>query len=88
MLETIKNLDTDWFLYLNQFHSEFWDQVMWWISVKWTWIPLYFLLFIYNIFKYKNNSIWIILTIVVLITSVGLLSFISIQTFILDIGTF
>lgn len=41
MLETIQQIDTNIFLYLNGFHSPFFDVVMWWASNKFIWIPLY-----------------------------------------------
>lgn len=28
-------------LAINHAGNVFWDQVMWWVSLKWTWIPLY-----------------------------------------------
>jgi undecaprenyl-diphosphatase len=33
--------DQQLFLFLNSFHSPFWDEVMWIISGRLTWIPLY-----------------------------------------------
>ena len=60
MIETLKNWDTQLFLFLNGKHNAFWDFVMFWASEKLIWIPLYILLF-YLIFSYyKKNGWWII----------------------------
>lgn len=68
MLEFLNNLDTSVFLWLNSFHSPFWDKIMWFISGKYEWIPLYGALLAWVIYKFKWKSIWIILSIAVLIT--------------------
>ncbi len=68
MLDTVKHLDTELFLFLNQFHSAFWDKIMWQISDKLIWVPLYVLIIGYIIWKFKKKSVWIILTILLLIT--------------------
>ncbi len=55
MLEFLKDLDTRLFLYLNSLHSPFCDSVMWYVSGKLIWIPLYLGLLCFIIFKYKRN---------------------------------
>lgn len=47
MIETLINWDIQFFLWLNSFHSPFWDTVMYYISEKETWYPLYLLIIIY-----------------------------------------
>lgn len=60
MLEQIINLDKEIFLALNGLHNPFFDQVMWWISDKYIWIPFYaFLLFLIFYFKKKQGFILI-----------------------------
>ena len=51
-------------------HSEFWDFVMYWLSDKYIWIPLYLFLLFLVIKKYKTSS-WkvVLLVIVVLVLS-------------------
>ncbi|MFN4235364.1 MAG: phosphatase PAP2 family protein [Bacteroidia bacterium] len=44
MFEYLEILDQQLFLYLNQFHSPFFDELMRWITHRFTWIPLYILL--------------------------------------------
>lgn len=44
MIETLDQLDKSLFLFLNGLHSGGMDVVMYWVSHKYTWIPLYALL--------------------------------------------
>ena len=70
MTETItylKELDTELFIYLNGLHSQFWDFVMFWISNKFIWVPLYLVLFWIVIKDFKYRSIVIILTLIIII---------------------
>ncbi|MBT3209390.1 MAG: phosphatase PAP2 family protein [Bacteroidetes bacterium] len=53
LLEYINFWDTKLFLVLNSFHSPLWDDIMWWISATYTWIPLY-LFVLFFIFKEKK----------------------------------
>lgn len=41
MIETILELDTSLFLWLNAFHNSFFDDVMYWVSHKFLWVPFY-----------------------------------------------
>ncbi len=68
MLETIEKLDQELFLLLNGMHNLYMDTVMWHISGKLEWIPLYLLLLFLVIKKYKKQSWKIIAGIAVLIT--------------------
>ncbi len=68
MLETIQNIDQELFLYLNGLHNSFFDFVMYWVSNKFIWIPMY-AWFIYQIIrKYKKQSILILILVAVMIT--------------------
>lgn len=60
MIEKLIEFDQSVFLALNGTHSPFWDYVMWWISNKYIWIPLYLFL-IYLLWKKYKNQIWIVL---------------------------
>lgn len=67
MIETLKHLDTQLFLFLNGKHNEFWDFVMYWASEKMIWIPVY-IFFLYLIIRhFKKNSYWIILSAIAMI---------------------
>lgn len=68
MLETLKQWDTELFLFLNGKHNEFWDFVMYWASDKFVWIPLYIFI-IYLLIKYfKKDTIKILIAVIILIT--------------------
>ena len=68
MLEKLIELDKILFTWLNGFHSPFWDTVMWHISGKKEWIPIYILIAAIIIYKYRWRSILIIITIALVIT--------------------
>ena len=68
MIEFLSNIDTNFFLFLNGINSPFWDTVMWHVSGKLTWVPLY-LVIIYFIFrKYRWKTLWILIAIAVVVT--------------------
>lgn len=68
ILQRLIEFDKELFLFLNGIHSPFWDQVMWYISEKWFWIPLY-VFFLYLIWRNFKKDFWIILIgVAVLIT--------------------
>jgi len=50
-MEGLLELDSRLFLAINGWHSENWDQIMWWISGKTTWWPLYLALLLYLAWK-------------------------------------
>jgi undecaprenyl-diphosphatase len=65
-INTIKELDMQLFLLLNSMHNSFFDEVMYWVSHKFFWIPLYmFLLFL--VFKQSGKNTWIIAIFVALL---------------------
>ena len=70
MLNWLLELDKDLFLYLNGKHSPVWDCIMWWISGKTSWIPLYVVLLFIIIYRerpYKFIYAIVFLAIVVLL---------------------
>ena len=81
MIKQIKQLDTELFLFLNGKHNDFWDFVMFWSSDKLIWIPLY-IFFLYLLIKhYKKDSLWILISIAVLIIASDQLSVLFKNTF-------
>jgi undecaprenyl-diphosphatase len=68
MLDSIIRLDTSLFLLLNGYHSPFWDEVMWFVSRKMVWIPLYLLIAGLFIYKLRWKSVPVIITALILIT--------------------
>jgi undecaprenyl-diphosphatase len=77
MLDNLNNLDTNIFLWLNSFHSPFWDKVMWHVSGKPEWLPLYLILTGYIIYRYRWRSIAILTAIGIAITLADQLSVIA-----------
>jgi undecaprenyl-diphosphatase len=74
----LERIDLQLFLFLNSFHSLFWDQVMYAISSVIIWVPLYLVILIYLGNAYKRKFIIILLFIVLAVT---LTDQISVQLF-------
>jgi undecaprenyl-diphosphatase len=68
LIEKLKSIDTSLFLTLNGNHSSFFDFFFYWSSNKFLWIPLYLLLLYLIIKYYKKESVFIILSLIILIT--------------------
>jgi undecaprenyl-diphosphatase len=68
MIETLNRTDQQWLLWLNSHHTAFFDSLMTFISGKYEWIPLYLVLLVFIILRYRQKSLWIILALVLLIT--------------------
>ncbi|CAD0002315.1 phosphatase PAP2 family protein [Flavobacterium salmonis] len=68
MLEKINQFDTELFLYLNGKHNTFFDPLMYWASDKLFWIPFYLIMVLLLIREYKKQSIYILISIGILIT--------------------
>ncbi|MFW5793028.1 MAG: phosphatase PAP2 family protein [Bacteroidota bacterium] len=65
MLETLLNLDRDLFLFLNGINNSFFDVIMYHISEKYTWIPLYaFLLYLF-IKEYKWKTLLFLVLVII-----------------------
>jgi undecaprenyl-diphosphatase len=68
MLEVLKNIDTWLLMLINSAHHPFFDTLMWWISDKYVWIPMYLFL-IFKMYQKFKFDIWkIIIVIAVTIT--------------------
>ncbi|WP_242928107.1 phosphatase PAP2 family protein [Pontibacter vulgaris] len=74
MVESVEKLDKELFLFLNEQHSTFWDDIMIYTSNKYVWIPFYVLLVAYIIFRYRRQSIPMLLMAVV---AIGLADFVA-----------
>ena len=78
MIETLIRLDTQLFLLLNGLHNSFFDGLMWGLSSKTLWIPMY-VYFSYVLFKqHKKQALIIVLAIIV---SVALADSLSVALF-------
>jgi len=73
MLESLKNIDTQLFLAINGINSPAIDPVMFWISQRWIWIPLY-LFFVWLLYRHYGKKA------LLLVILAGLMIVISDQT--------
>ena len=67
LIETLNLWDTHLFLFLNGLYSPFFDGFMFAISAKLTWLPLYLSVLFVVVKKWKRESIWIVLALVLCI---------------------
>jgi len=64
----LESLDHKLFLFLNSLNSPFWDNIMYAISGKIIWIPLYTAILIFLAIKYKKKFLVILLFIILAVT--------------------
>lgn len=64
MLENLLEFDRSLFLLINGWNSPFFDEVMYFVSKVWIWIPLYITFIVYAIRRWKLESIWIIVAMI------------------------
>jgi undecaprenyl-diphosphatase len=69
MLDTLLQWDKELFLMINGHHNAVWDVVMYWLSNRLIWIPLYLIFLFLIIRKYRWYSILIIVFTTILITA-------------------
>jgi undecaprenyl-diphosphatase len=66
LLEYLKNADEKLLVFLNSKHNPFWDDVMIKATYRFFWIPLYALIVIFLIWKFRKKS-WLVLSIITLL---------------------
>ncbi len=66
MIEYLNKIDIQLFLFLNGMHNDFLDFVMYWLSNKFIWIPLYLFL-LYLIFKNNKKFFIVIFSFIILL---------------------
>jgi undecaprenyl-diphosphatase len=66
IINTIKELDTELFLFFNSKHNSFFDTIMFWVSHKFFWIPLY-AFFLYLSWKHFGSKVWMVILAAVLV---------------------
>jgi undecaprenyl-diphosphatase len=74
----IEQLDTDLFLFLNSIHSPLWDDIMWTISARLTWVPLY-LIILWMFFRLTGRRV--ILVTLFVIAAITLSDQLSVHAF-------
>jgi undecaprenyl-diphosphatase len=87
MLEQLLHIDTEILLAINGWHAPWADQLMWIISAKATWLPLYVLLVGLLVWRYRKpamtNVKWLkkvpacVLMMVVILAAVGMADFVA-----------
>ena len=65
MRETLNQLDTDLFLWLNGHYAPWLDSIMVWATERNTWFPFYALLIGWLVYQYRRQAIGLILRLVV-----------------------
>lgn len=65
--EVLKQWDTSLFLLINSHYSAFFDQFMYAVSFKFTWIPLYIITLFVIIKQWKKEAIWVVLSLILCI---------------------
>ena len=57
MLEALREIDRELFIFLNNNHNEFWDPIMILISERFFWFPAYLALIIYLIYTFRRRGL-------------------------------
>lgn len=69
MLQALNDFDVALFLFLNNFHSNFFDFFFYWITQKFFWVPLYVYLLWY---LYKSEKVDIVALLIAIVFSITL----------------
>jgi undecaprenyl-diphosphatase len=67
-METITHIDTIVTLFLNGLHAPWLDPIMWWVSDRLVWLPLYAFILFLIVKKWKKKSIILILLLAITVT--------------------
>ncbi|MDQ3048480.1 MAG: phosphatase PAP2 family protein [Bacteroidota bacterium] len=65
-IDSLKELDTQLFLFFNGRHNSFFDPIMFWCSHRLFWIPLY-LFFFYLVIKHTGRQFWLVVLAAILL---------------------
>lgn len=79
MIQFLKEIDHYIIVAINSCNSPFWDEIMWWVSAKITWFPLYIILLYLAYKKLKMNTF--LLFIVFVVASVAIADIVSVHLF-------
>ncbi|MBL4668690.1 MAG: phosphatase PAP2 family protein [Flavobacteriales bacterium] len=61
ILDSIIDIDTNLFLFLNGIHTPFWDVIFYWVTSRVFWIPFYLVLFYFSYLKFKWRAVYVLL---------------------------
>ncbi len=73
-MDTLIHLDQSLFLWLNALHAPWLDSLMWWLSDKLIWIPLYLFILYLIVKNYGWKSVGILLSVAILIAATDQIS--------------
>jgi undecaprenyl-diphosphatase len=68
IIDALKKLDTEIFLFCNSYHNSTMDLVMGWASGRYMWIPLYLFL-LYLVFNYVGKRVWLVAVALMILVS-------------------
>lgn len=74
MMPFFENIDRSILFFINGLHSPLLDQIMWIISDKYIWIPLYIILIGWIIFKFKLRAWWPLICCIAVVALCDLIS--------------
>lgn len=74
MLDFLNHLDTQLFLFINEYHNTFFDYFMVYVSSRFIWIPFYLFLFYLLVKEYRLKSLLILAFVFLLILTTDQLS--------------
>lgn len=60
-MEFLKSIDTELFMLINGCHNAFFDSVMYWLSDKLIWAPMYLLIIFFIVKRYKMQGLLMLL---------------------------
>ncbi|MFD2033764.1 phosphatase PAP2 family protein [Belliella marina] len=63
MIESLRAWDENLFIYLNGFHIDFLDPIVFQLTQTWPWIPLYLFLIYLIVKKFGKESWWVMISI-------------------------
>lgn len=77
MLDRLIHIDQQALLAINGWHAPWADTLMWFVSARWTWLPLYLLMLAALIWRYRPNIRLILTLMLAFIVAVGLADSVS-----------
>lgn len=63
-MEYLQSIDQELFLFLNGMHNAFFDQIMYWLSDRLIWVPMYLMIIILLMVRYKMRGVWMLVFLV------------------------
>src|SRR6266404_7772608 len=74
MLTTLHSIDVQLLLFINGLHNSVLDFIMYWVSNRWVWIPLYLFLFFFLRKNYPERFYFLLIFVAIMITLTDQLS--------------